>query len=112
MQSNQFFGNIGQDARVNQVSNDRVAINFAICTNRFYVKDGEKHSKPTWIDCTIWAKEDKVAKYFTKGRKVSVNGHFENGTRPIQEVGKEKPTNIQTLYLNVKEFEFGDKQDD
>jgi len=113
MQTIQIFGNIGQNAKVQTVSNDRVAINFTICSNRRYTDTkGEKQSKPTWFDCTIWAKEDKVSQYFTKGRKVALDGHFDNTSRTVQEEGKEKATNIQTLYLNVKEFEFGDKQED
>ena len=71
------IGNIGQDARINEI-NGRNAINFSIASNRSSKdKEGVKHDQTTWINCALWGeanKNTKVADYLKAGTKVYVEG--------------------------------------
>lgn len=69
-------GNIGRDAIITQNGSD-LAINFSVASNNTYTKDGVKHEKTSWIECTIWRKQGEsteIAKYLTAGTKVLVQG--------------------------------------
>lgn len=66
-------GILGKDATVNKVGDSSV-INFSIAHTERFTSKGEKKEKTTWIECSYWVKETKVAQYLTKGSSVWVEG--------------------------------------
>jgi len=73
----QMIGNIGQDARVNEV-NGRRSINFSVAHNRKYKNaEGVDVETTTWLNCSYWKNADQstaIAKYLTAGTKIFVEG--------------------------------------
>jgi single stranded DNA-binding protein len=69
------LGTIGADAKVNQVSDERMAINFSVCEN-IPVKgiDGTTVYQPQWYNVSYFTRSDKMGKYLLKGKKVFVSG--------------------------------------
>lgn len=72
------IGNLGQDAKVLDAQNGRKAITFSIAENEKWTdREGIKHEKTTWTNCTIWRSEGQsleIAKYLKKGTMVYVEG--------------------------------------
>ena len=73
------IGNIGKDAVVRKMDKGVVAINFPVAHNKNWrdKKSGEQKTKTTWVNCTIWKKDNtnlKVVDYLTKGTMVEVIG--------------------------------------
>ncbi|WP_027420972.1 single-stranded DNA-binding protein [Crocinitomix catalasitica] len=73
------IGNIGKDAVVRQMDKGIVAINFPVAHNKNWrdKKTGEQKTKTTWVNCTIWKKDNintKIAQYLVKGTLVEVIG--------------------------------------
>ena len=83
----QVIGNVGQDARVNEV-NGRKAVNFSVCHNQKRTdKDGVVTEHQVWVNSTYWREGNQsveVAKYLKKGTKVFVEGY------PDVEIYKDK----------------------
>ncbi|MCW3787697.1 single-stranded DNA-binding protein [Plebeiibacterium sediminum] len=97
-------GNLGSDATVKEVGNNKV-INFDIAVTRTYKNsNGEKVEKTEWIRADIWRSKDtdtKFAEYLKKGKKVLIEGE------PYSSGYKAKNGEIQSsLGIRVKEFEF------
>ncbi len=97
-------GNLGSDATVKEVGNNKV-INFDIAVTRTYKNaKGEKVEKTEWIRADIWRSKEtdtKFAEYLKKGKKVLIEGEpyssgFQNKNGEIQ----------SSLGIRVKEFEF------
>ena len=73
----QVIGNIGQDARVNEV-NGRKSVNFSVAHNKKY-KDaqGVEIESTFWVNCSYWKNEGQsteILKYLISGTKVFVEG--------------------------------------
>ncbi|MCK4661340.1 MAG: single-stranded DNA-binding protein [Bacteroidales bacterium] len=104
----QVIGNLGSDAKVNEV-NGRKAINFNIAENRNYKdKEGIKHEVTTWLNCTMWKDNNQsveIVKYLKKGTKVYIEGLPAVQTY----VNKEKKT-IGMFGLNVRNIELLSKK--
>jgi len=71
-------GNIGQDARINDVNGNK-SINFSIARNDKYTnkETGVVTEKTTWVNCTYWRRNGQstdVAEFLKKGTKVLVHG--------------------------------------
>jgi len=74
-------GNVGQDARINEVNGGAKAISFSVATNRKYPdkETGELIEVSTWFNCTKWVSKGgsvEVAKYIRKGAIVTVIGEI------------------------------------
>lgn len=71
------FGHLGNDAEIRHHNND-TAISFSLATNETWNDaQGQKHSRTTWLRCTIWRKQNqstKIAEYLKKGERVYVEG--------------------------------------
>ncbi|NRB50584.1 MAG: single-stranded DNA-binding protein [Saprospiraceae bacterium] len=69
------IGNIGADAVIRH-TNGKMAISFPVAHNEKYTdKQGNRHEKTIWIDCTIWREsETKLVAYLKKGQMVYVEG--------------------------------------
>lgn len=75
----QFIGNIGKDAEIRKPDNTpgRAVINFSVAVSEKYKdRDGNPQEKTTWLNCSMWRKEDqlKIANYLLKGQKVYIEG--------------------------------------
>lgn len=73
----QLQGNLGGDAEVRDIGNDRSVISFSVAvTERWKAANGEKQEKTTWVRCSLWRKtgNTSVAQYLKKGQGVIVEG--------------------------------------
>jgi single-strand DNA-binding protein len=66
-------GNLGGDAKVNNVSGTAVA-NFSVAMKSGY---GDK-AQTVWVGCALWGKqaESKLVDYLVKGQQVALTGEF------------------------------------
>lgn len=95
-------GNLGRDARINQVngSNGPISVaNFSVA-----VKKRQKGSdgKPLtlWIDCAIWGnRADALGPYLTKGTRVAVSGEAD-----VEQYQAHDGTMVPKLTLRVNEL--------
>lgn len=73
----QVIGNIGNDAKINEV-NGRQSINFSVAHNRkFKNQEGVEVEQVTWVNCSFWknaGQSTEVAKYLISGTRVFVEG--------------------------------------
>ena len=100
----QVIGNIGQDARVNDVNGNR-SINFSVAYNRkFTDKDGVIVEKTTWVNCTYWrtAKQSvEVAKFLTAGTKVFCEGQPDVSTYQDRDGHTRATLNMNIISLEL-----------
>jgi len=97
-----FIGNLGSDAIITEIQGKK-AISFNVAVDQSYIKDEVKHEDTTWVNCTIWKKEDqsiKIAEYLKKGKKVYVSGRIKADAyqKDAQLIGSLK---LQVDYLEL-----------
>ena len=69
------IGNVGQDANVRTVGDQKVASFNVATTEKFKGKDGNMVENTEWHNIVIWGKlAEVVEKYVTKGTQVFVEG--------------------------------------
>lgn len=69
------MGNVGANAEVHKFENGRYAIKFSVAVNDYWTDtNGEKQVKTEWVRCVRYGKTDSIAKYITKGLKLSIIG--------------------------------------
>ena len=73
------IGNLGKDAILKEMDRGVIAINFPVAHNKNWKdkKTGESKTKTTWINCTIWKKENantKILEFLKKGTMVDLVG--------------------------------------
>lgn len=68
------LGTMGADAKANQVSPDRIVVNFSVCENVAYKKGSETIRIAQWFNVSYFTKSDGLVKYLLKGKKVFVSG--------------------------------------
>lgn len=98
------IGRIGADAEV-RYHNGQQAISFPIAHNEKYKdKDGVKHEKTTWVNCTIWrGKDTTLAKHLKKGMQLYLEGS------PGFKIYKTKQgESAISVSMRVKEFSYID----
>lgn len=70
-------GNLGGDATVREVGDQRV-ISFSVAHNERYkdAQTGQVKDRTVWVSCSYWRRPDAigVAQYLTKGKLVAVTG--------------------------------------
>ena len=70
------IGYLGRDAKL-QESNGKKVLNFSVAhTEKFKKQDGVVVEKTTWVDCSLWNKEN-LANYLKQGTQVMVQGSVE-----------------------------------
>jgi single-strand DNA-binding protein len=79
---------------------------FSVVTNRAYKnRDGEKVEEATFIPCEAWnGRAERIGEFFSKGRRISLEGRLQQDTWTDQETGKKR----SKLFLRVDNFEFVD----
>lgn len=102
MQKLSLIGHIGQDARLNTLSNGDTVINFSVAVSKRYKNKTtqEVSSSTTWFSCSIWRKE-ALAPFLLKGTQVYLEGEvsaeifaLQNGTHNAQ-----LKVNVQEIQL-------------
>jgi single-strand DNA-binding protein len=94
-------GNLGADAVVRHW-NGKKAISFSIAYNEKYKDNkGTPHERTTWINCTLWRENEKIADYLKKGQLVYVEGVPQVGTYVSKTTGEVVPD----LKLKVGQLE-------
>jgi single stranded DNA-binding protein len=73
------IGNIGKDATSKELEKGLYAISFPVAHNKQWrdKRSGERKTKTTWINCTIWKKDDsnlRIIDFLTKGTLVELEG--------------------------------------
>jgi single-strand DNA-binding protein len=96
------IGNLGQDCTIRHW-NGKQAISFSIAFNEKYKdKDGIKHERTIWVNCTIWREgQTELIKYLKKGQQVYVEGNPEVSTYVSKQTGEVIPD----LKLRVRELQ-------
>jgi len=103
-------GNLTRDPELKAVSSGSSVCKFGIAVNYGYTKkDGSKAEEVYFGDCECWGKTGEViAKYFTKGKPILVEGRLRTEAWDDKEGKKQSRTRIL-----CERFEFvGGKQDD
>lgn len=105
------IGNLTRDPELKEVSSGSSVCKFGIAVNYGYTKkDGSKAEEVYFGDCECWGKAGEViAKYFTKGKPILVEGRLRTEAWDDKETGKKQS---RTRIL-CERFEFvGGKHDD
>lgn len=70
-------GNLGADAEVKQIREDRFAVNFRLAASKKYSKDGTRQERTTWFHVKLYTSA-RGASFFrdtlVKGARVFVHG--------------------------------------
>ncbi|WP_337041299.1 single-stranded DNA-binding protein [Emticicia sp. 17c] len=106
MQVITLIGNLGQDAEIKEVNNNKFAAFSVGCTIR--KKNGDKvEEKTTWYDCST--NNLKVAEFLKKGTKIYLQGRFKLDTYWSEKLNKWVPkinifsTDIELLSAKKEE---------
>lgn len=87
------LGNITSDIETRAFGENTVA-NFTVAVNRPKTKDG--HEATDFIRCSAWGPQAEfIAKYFTKGRKIALQGELQVDTREGKDGTKRTYTSVR-----------------
>ena len=68
-------GNLGSDAEVKELGNNKTVINFSVAhTEVFHNEKKEKVERTHWVRCRVWNRNVKLAEYLKKGKSVICEG--------------------------------------
>lgn len=96
------LGNITKDLEVKTTSTGKSVLRFCVA-----VQGKSKEAQTDFIDCVAWEKNaENIAKFFSKGRKILVEGELKTGSYQKSEIS------IKTTEVWVNGFDFVDKKND
>lgn len=97
------LGNLTRDPETRAAGAGQVT-SFSIAVNDTWVdKNGSKQERTNFIDCECWGpRGETIAKYFTKGRQILVEGSLKQDTWEDKDTGK----NRSKLVVSVNGFSF------
>jgi single-strand DNA-binding protein len=96
------LGNLTRDPETRAAGSGTVTV-FSIAVNDTWVKDGERQERTNFIECEAWGpRGETIAKYFSKGRQILVEGSLKQDTWDDKETGKKR----STLRVSVQGFSF------
>lgn len=94
------IGNLGRDPELKVLPNGTPVCNFSIAVTESWMKDGERQSNTTWLNCKIFGKQGETAeKYLRKGRQVHITGKLN-----IREYTDKEGNKKQAVEINVQSF--------
>jgi single-strand DNA-binding protein len=98
------LGNLTRDPETRSTSGGASVTNFSVAVNESWVdKSGEKQERTSFIECEAWgSRGETIAKYFSKGRQILVDGRLRQDTWEDKETGKSR----STLRVQVDGFSF------
>ena len=102
------MGNLTRDVELNAIASGQHVAKIGLAVNRRWVgQDGEKKEETTFVDCEAWGKTaENVAKFFSKGRPIFIEGRLKLDTWQDKESGQ----NRSKLKVVVEGFEFVDSK--
>jgi single-strand DNA-binding protein len=97
-------GNITRDPELKYTPNGIAVLDIGIAVNKTWTTEaGEKKEKVTFVDCRAWrGTAETVAKHFTKGKPILIQGELAQEEWEDKETGKKRR---KTLIL-IDRFEF------
>ncbi|MDR3125768.1 MAG: single-stranded DNA-binding protein [Candidatus Nomurabacteria bacterium] len=97
------LGNLTRDPETRMAGSGSVT-SFSVAVNDTWVdKNGQKQERVNFIECEAWgARGETIAKYFTKGRQILVEGSLRQDTWDDKDTGKKR----SAIKVNVDAFSF------
>jgi len=93
-----FCGRLTAEPEVKEVGDSKVC-NFTLARNR-YVKDKD-HPVADFVDCVAWnGSAEFVAKYFSKGSRVGIEGELQTRTYEDKDGNKRKVTEVRVTNIS------------
>ena len=85
------LGNLTRDPETKSTTGGQSVTSFSIAVNDTWVKDGERQERVNFIDCEAWAgRGETIAKYFSKGRQILIEGRLRQDSWEDKETGKKR----------------------
>ena len=85
------LGNLTRDPETRSTNTGQSVTAFSIAVNDAWVKDGERQERTNFIECEAWAgRGETIAKYFSKGRQILVEGRLRQDSWEDKETGKKR----------------------
>ena len=85
------LGNLTRDPETRSTSAGQSVTSFSIAVNDTWVKDGERQERANFIECEAWAQRgETIAKYFSKGRQILVEGRLRQDSWEDKDTGKKR----------------------
>jgi single-strand DNA-binding protein len=103
------MGNLTRDIEVRHLPSGQAVGNIGLAVNRRWrdQNSGEMREEVTFVDCEAWGKTaENMAKFFTKGRPVFIEGRLKLDTWQDKTDG----SNRSKLKVVVESFEFVDSK--
>lgn len=97
------LGNLTRDPETRAAGAGQVTT-FTVAVNDTWTdKNGEKQERANFIDCECWGpRGETIAKYFSKGRQILVEGSLKQDTWEDKDTGKSR----SKLVVSVNGFSF------
>lgn len=110
-------GRVAQDAKVFEYGtgrNAKTGVSFGLICNRFY-----NDENPTYMQCTIWSADEKLAQHITTGKQLIIDGtltrneegyysttvnNFSFGSAPRGKGNVEDSTPVEKNYGNKESY--------
>ena len=97
------IGHLARDPELRYTGNGTAICQLVCCTNYSYVKDGQKHKQPCFLDWKAWGKTgENIAKFFKKGDAVMLIGRIDQETWEDKATGQKRSKHVGV----VDKFEF------
>jgi len=85
------LGNLTRDPETRSTNTGQSVTAFSIAVNETWLKDGERQERTSFIECEAWAaRGETIAKYFSKGRQILVEGRLRQDSWDDKETGKKR----------------------
>lgn len=108
-------GRLTKDPELRTTTKGTNQAKFTIAVNRRIAnEDGERQAD--FISCIAWNKNaENIAKYFTKGREIAIDGHIQTGSYDANDGTKRYTTDVIVdffSFVDSKETQVGNKEQD
>lgn len=97
------LGNLTRDPETRMAGSGSVT-SFSVAVNDTWTdKSGQRQERANFIECEAWGQRgETIAKYFTKGRQILVEGSLRQDTWEDKETGKKR----SAIKVNIDQFSF------
>ena len=97
------LGNLTRDPET-RVAGSGSVTNFSVAVNNTWTdKSGQRQERANFIECEAWGQRgETIAKYFTKGRQILVEGSLRQDTWEDKDTGKKR----SAIKVNIDQFSF------
>jgi len=96
-------GNLVRDPESNHTAKGTPVCRFAVASNRYYKKDGERQSEVSYFDVEVWSKVAEVCEqHLKKGRGVRVVGRLKQDRWVDEEGGSRTKIKVVGEHVEFK----------